>query len=219
MRKHVWGEFVLAGRTQSCEKSRASLVLKRHGVCVQWMFLAEGRAASLKRLRRILSCSFSPMRSQDDPLVAQLTEAAVKWKPSPGMTASFLLLAWTTYAFWEARLFSCGLVDENQLSRWNRQDLFKLGQRLKIIFNHFSSSIKSLKTFFEGKNISAFRPCQHMHVSMSVVPIQCLLLICVCVSLANFRSERVSLWSSELLFSERIACFLEESRKMLEQGK
>lgn len=50
----------------------------------------------------------------------------------PAMSVSHLLLSR------EAKPFnSYGLVDENQLSTLNRQNLYKLGQYLQIIFHHF----------------------------------------------------------------------------------
>lgn len=102
----------------------------------------------IKRLSWILSFSFSHIQSKDDLFVAKLTWEVVKWKQNLRMTASFQPLVWTTYAFWEAKPFnSCGLVDENQLSILNRQNLSKLRQYLQIIFNHFSNSMKSFGFF------------------------------------------------------------------------
>lgn len=114
-------------------------------------FQAEGRAASLKGELDseflLISCSvlFSLCIS------AYLGDSAVEagpWNDS----CSFLLSERTPYAFWESKPFNpCGLVDENQLSMLNRQNLFKLRQCLQIIFNHISYCIKSYILFLKRR--------------------------------------------------------------------
>lgn len=114
-------------------------------------FQAEGRAASLKGELDseflLISCSvlFSLCIS------AYLGDSAVEagpWNDS----CSFLLSERTPYAFWESKPFNpCGLVDENQLSMLNRQNLSKLRQCLQIIFNHISYCIKSYILFLKRR--------------------------------------------------------------------
>ena len=148
--KHVWGGFDLVGRTQSCKKSRASLVLKRNGVGAG-SIPGRGRAASLKDELDsefiLVSCLvlFSLCSSTH---IGGCEVKAEPWSDS----CSFLLSVWTSYAFWESEPFnSCGLADENQLSILNRQNLSKLGQCPQIIFNHFSNSIKSGTLFLKRR--------------------------------------------------------------------
>ena len=114
-------------------------------------FQAEGRAASLKGELDseflLISCSvlFSLCIS------AYLGDSAVEagpWNDS----CSFLLSERTPYAFWESKPFNpYGLVDENQLSMLNRQNLSKLRQCLQIIFNHISYCIKSYILFLKRR--------------------------------------------------------------------
>ncbi|XP_044789018.1 syntaxin-binding protein 6 isoform X4 [Bubalus bubalis] len=84
-------------------------------------------------------------------LSAYLGDSAVEagpWNDS----CSFLLSERTPYAFWESKPFNpCGLVDENQLSMLNRQNLSKLRQCLQIIFNHISYCIKSYILFLKRR--------------------------------------------------------------------
>lgn len=130
-------------------------------------FQAEGRAASLKGELDseflLISCSvlFSLFFFFSTStfiylyfrlcISAYLGDSAVEagpWNDS----CSFLLSERTPYAFWESKPFNpCGLVDENQLSMLNRQNLSKLRQCLQIIFNHISYCIKSYILFLKRR--------------------------------------------------------------------
>ena len=149
--KHVLGGFGLFERTENCRK-KVELVGSENRWCGCGEHSRQKEGRLLWKVSWILSSSLSPVQSCL-VFVSQLTSETFAVEAGPwNDSCSFLLSEWTSYAFWESKPFnSCGLVDKNQFSMLNRQNLSKLRQCLQIIFNHISYCIKSYILFLKRR--------------------------------------------------------------------